>query len=113
MKNTKTKGALHSLAKQAKERLKSYNKNSVFSQSYTIQTFSHENAILYKKVCQILESDEVITNPIMELIDKDYYNSLSSEAKQKYIFDLSDKYRAMKERYFKEKSLQMSKAVNS
>ena len=41
-------------------------------------------------------------NPIKELVDYKYYNTLSLDAKQKYIFDLSEKYKLMKIRYEKE-----------
>ena len=54
---------------------------------------------LYERVCRLLEKDEVIINPIQELVDHKYYNSLSFEAKQKYIFDLSEKYKEFKLRY--------------
>ena len=57
---------------------------------------------LYEKVCRILGSDEIIINPIKELVDYKYYNTLSLDAKQKYIFDLSEKYKLMKIRYEKE-----------
>lgn len=112
MKNTRKKGNLYNLAREAKNRLKNYKKESIFNTSYKVQSYSQEDSTLYRKVCKILESDEIITNPIMELVDKNYYCSLSDEAKQKYIFNLSDKYKQMKERYFKEKSAQMSKVSN-
>ncbi|MDD4351181.1 MAG: hypothetical protein PHP83_03250 [Clostridia bacterium] len=112
MKYTRKKGNLYNMAREAKNRLKNYKKESIFNTSYKIQSFSQEDGTLYKKVCKILESDEIITNPIMELVDKDYYYSLSEESKQKYIFNLSDKYKQMKERYFKDKSAQMSKVSN-
>ena len=52
----------------------------------------------------MLEEDRIIINPINELIDKKYYETLSLESKQRYILDLSDKYREMKERYDRERT---------
>ena len=70
----KVKGKLYFLARDAKSRMRNYNKEkSIFEQ--------------------------VVINPIQELVDRKYYNTLSLEAKQKYIFELSEKYKEMKNRY--------------
>ena len=53
----------------------------------------------------MLDEERIIINPINELIDKKYYETLSFESKQRYILDLSDKYRQMKERYDRERNL--------
>lgn len=100
----KVKGKLYFLAKDAKARMKNYNKEkSIFEQiPYAKACFGVHEQILYEKVCRILERDEVVINPIKELVDYKHYNSLSLEAKQKYIFDLSEQYKSMKIRYEKE-----------
>ena len=100
----KVKGRLYFLAKDAKSRMRNFNKEkSIFDQiPYAKACFSVREQELYEKVCKILESEEVITNPIKELVDYKYYNQLTLEAKQKYIFDLSEKYKTMKIRYEKE-----------
>ena len=59
---------------------------------------------MYKKVCDILDSSEVALNPIGQLIDRDIYDGLDSTAKQRYILELSDKFRELKERYYKERT---------
>ena len=102
----KVKGRLYFLAKDAKTRMRNYNKEkSVFEQiPYAKACFGVREQELYEKVCKLLERDEVIINPIKELVDYKYYNSLSIDAKQKYIFDLSEKYKTMKLRYEKEHS---------
>ena len=103
----KVKGKLYFLAKDAKSRMRNFNKEkSIFEQiPYAKACFGVREQELYEKVCRILERDEIVINPIKELVDYKYYNSLSLEAKQKYIFDLSDKYKEMKERYIKEHAL--------
>ena len=100
----KVKGKLYQLARDAKSRMRNYNKEkSIFEQmSYAKISFSVQEQELYDRVCKILTRDEVVINPIQELIDKKYYNALSSEAKQKYIFDLSEKYKELKLRFERE-----------
>ena len=100
----KVKGRLYFLAKDAKSRMKNFNKEkSIFEQiPYAKACFGVEEQELYLKVCKLLSKEEIVVNPIRELVDYKYYNTLSLESKQKYIFDLSEKYKLMKERYEKE-----------
>ena len=105
MTTGKKTGVLYNLAKQAKSRMKNYNKGGLQQLSYAKLAYSDKDQLLYKKVCRMLDEDRIIINPINELIDKKYYDSLSMESKQRYILDLSDKYRQMKERYNRERTL--------
>ena len=98
----KKSGVLYNMAKQAKRRMKNYSQGGMKSLSYAKLASSDRDQMLYKKVCKMLEDEQIIINPINELIDKKYYNTLSVESKQRYILDLSDKYREMKERYDRE-----------
>lgn len=59
---------------------------------------------MYRKVCDILDSNEVTLNPIGQLIDRDVYDGLDAAAKQRYILELSDKFRELKERYYRERT---------
>lgn len=101
----KIKGKLYFLAKDAKSRMRNYNKEkSIFEQiPYAKACFGVHEQELYERVCKLLNRDEVVINPIQELVDYKYYNTLSLEAKQKYIFDLSEKYKEMKARYYLER----------
>lgn len=67
-----------------------------------------ENAVadekMYKKVCAILDSDEVTLNPIGQLIDAEVYASLDAIGKQRYVLELSNKFRELKERYYRERT---------
>lgn len=110
MTSAKKSGVLYNLAKQAKRRMKNYNKGGIKQLSYAKIAYSDKDQILYDKVCKMLDEDRIIINPINELIDKKYYDNLSLESKQRYILDLSDKYREMKERYDREHTL--SRASN-
>ncbi len=58
-----------------------------------------EEREFYDKVVQILESDELVSNPIMRLADKEYMAALSPSERQSYISKLAAKYRAAVEKY--------------
>ena len=53
----------------------------------------------YAKVEAILDSDELVSNPIMRLADQDYLSKLSPTDKQVYISKLAAKYREAVEKY--------------
>ncbi|MCM1367300.1 MAG: hypothetical protein NC184_00605 [Roseburia sp.] len=59
---------------------------------------------MYKKVCAILDSDEVAMNPIGQLIDVEVYSALDAAGKQRYVLELSNKFRELKERYYRERT---------
>jgi len=61
--------------------------------------------VLYQKVKELLESSEVITNPIGALVDNDLYEKLDEGNRQKYILDLSKKFRELKARYNQEQAV--------
>lgn len=100
----KIKGKLYYLARDAKMRMRNYNKGrSVFEQMpYVKLSLNVQEKELYERVKRILTREEVVINPIQELIDKKYYNTLSFDGKQKYIFDLSEKYKELKSRFERE-----------
>ncbi len=95
------------MARDAKSRMRNYNREkSIFNQiPYSKVSFNVYDQELYERVCKILSRDEIVINPIKELIDNKYYNTLSLEGKQKYIFDLSEKYKEMKVRYEQEHNI--------
>ena len=71
----KKSGALYNLAKQAKRRMKNYNKGGVQHLSYSKLAYSEQDQTLYRKICKMLQADRLIINPIQELIDKKYYDT--------------------------------------
>ncbi|MDR2202680.1 MAG: hypothetical protein LBP26_08020 [Clostridiales bacterium] len=58
---------------------------------------------LYQKVRAMLDEDEDVTNPIGRLVDKDAYEGMDEPNRQKYILELSKKFRQMRERYYAER----------
>ena len=59
---------------------------------------------MYQKVCEILDRDEATINPIGQLIDDELYNSLDPAARGRYILELSNKFRELKDRYYRERT---------
>lgn len=120
MQKNKQRGELYLLAKQARKRLKknSYKEANILLVQNKISSFmtiptkkepskitsiliNSKDEILYQKVCQILARGNVL-NPIGELIDQKVFSSLDTESKQKYIYNLADKYKELKIRYYRE-----------
>ena len=58
---------------------------------------SKEDEILYKKVCELLSQNKVVTNPIGMLVDREKMYQLTERGKQQYVLELSKKFKEMKE----------------
>lgn len=67
-------------------------------QIYDYEGFCEEQEF-YKKVEEILDSDETVSNPIMRLADRDYMATLSPLDKQAYLSRVAARYRQAVERY--------------
>lgn len=65
---------------------------------------AEQEEIFYGRVCEILERDEVTANPIGQLIDREEYDGMDEGNRQRYILQLSQKFREMRERYYRERS---------
>lgn len=63
-----------------------------------------EEELFYSKVCALLERDENATNPIGQLIDRNEYDRLDEGNRQRYILKLAQKFREMRERYYRERT---------
>ena len=66
--------------------------------------FAERDELLYSKVRDMLDRDEDVMNPIGLLMDKDAFDHMDADNKQRYILELSAKFRELKDRYYKEKS---------
>lgn len=64
---------------------------------------TREDEKLYERVCRILDEDEDVMNPIGRLIEHEEYDALDDGGRQRYILELSKKYRELKERYYAER----------
>ena len=67
-------------------------------QIYNYDGFCEEEEF-YAKVVAILDSNELVSNPIMRLADQEYMAKLSPADKQVYISKLAAKYREAVEKY--------------
>lgn len=107
---------LCTLAKMAKKRLKencyksenklvintSIQKNKTTkTNSVSSSTIDNKDEILYLKICKLLANGKVL-NPIAQLIEYRVFYTLSLEAKQRYIYNLKERYAILKQRYYKE-----------
>lgn len=66
--------------------------------------FAEKEEKLYVKVREILDRDENVINPIGQLMDRAVYDKLDDANKQRYILELSAKFRQLRDRYYKEKT---------
>ena len=63
-----------------------------------------EEESFYAKVRSILDEDENATNPIGRLIDHSCFEQLDENNKQLYILRLAEKFRQMRDRYYRERA---------
>lgn len=112
---------IYDLARRAKERLKKNNyalsqpikapSAKTFSdyvksrhkdvKNVPVKTIKREEDEMYLRVCNLIKSGQT-QNPILSLIDKDFFETLDSEAKQFYISNLTQKFKFLVKRYYKE-----------
>lgn len=71
----------------------------------SIRTDTDEKEVFYQKVKAILDEEGEIYNAIGRLTDREVYDKLSYEEKQRYNMELSEKYLQALERYNKEKEI--------
>lgn len=62
-----------------------------------------ENEKFEKKVFELLKRDEDCQNPLKELSDNKLLSLMTETEKQKYIFELSEKYNMARTKYYKSK----------
>ncbi len=74
-----------------------------------IKNSQNENEEFYQKVKSILDTEGEVSNALGRLTDKEEFDKLSYEEKQRYTLQLSEKYVKAVERYNTEKSLLLSK----
>ena len=100
------KNALKRLAEQAKCRLRGIDIHNHEPPDDSNQKFKiidkRQDEIFYEKVCAMLTENEDIMNPIVTLIDKNLYDNMQETSRQKYFFDVLEKYWECKERFERE-----------
>ncbi len=97
-------GYWETLRQEIDERMDDAATAKAFVQRVDTVTVSAPDEKMYKKVCAILDRDETTLNPIGQLIDNDVYSTLDPASTQRYILELSNKFRELKERYYRERT---------
>ena len=72
------------------------------------QLNSADNELFYYKVKNILDTYGDVSDIIGRLCDEELMKTMSFQEKQRYLFELSDRYRECRERYFEEKKFEKS-----
>ncbi len=72
---------------------------------HNVKAKDDDSELFYTKVKAILDSVGEVSDIIGRLIDQEIYISLPYESKQKYVMELSDRYRVALNRYKKDKHL--------
>ena len=73
-------------------------KRKLARQIYDYDGFCEEQEF-YAKVEEMLNADELVSNPIMRLADQEYMSKLTPAERQSYISKIATKYREAVERY--------------
>ena len=76
--------------------------------SENIKNKKEEKEDFYQKVKKLLIEEGEVSNAIGRLTDKEYFNTLSYEEKQRYTLSLSEKYLEAVERFRKESALEIN-----
>ena len=74
--------------------------------SITVKGIKTEEEEFYQKVKTLLSTVGEVSDALGRLTDKEYFNTLTYEQKQRYTLELSQKYIKAKERYYKEKQFE-------
>lgn len=72
-----------------------------------------EQEKFYERVKELLNSGDVVTNPIGQLVDKEYISTLSPCSQEKYLMSLFSKFQKCCERYEKEKQTAQKAATET
>jgi hypothetical protein len=84
---------------ESKSKIVEYYQSKV---AVSIRGVKSEDEEFYKRVKALIDTYGDVSDALGRLTDKDYFNSLSYDGKQKYMLELSKKYRIAKERYYSE-----------
>jgi hypothetical protein len=109
MSKAKTKSGIKVLAADAKARLKNgfYKNFAPSPRGYqdlvkcSLVGDNGEEKAFYEKVKRILQEGEVI-NPLTRLVNQEYIKTLDYGARQRYLLEISEKFKTAKEKILSE-----------
>lgn len=101
----KAKNRLKMLSTEENEKPKTYSEACLSARiQYAIISSQKriEDDVLYNKVKKILLKDIDTTNPLSQIIEHDIYDNLTDAQKEKYMYQLSKRYVAIKNKVIEE-----------
>ena len=90
------KNSIKALAKEAKQRMRL---SGTPEDRSTLADVAREEERVYRIVCRMETTEEVITNPIMQVADQALWKTLTGVARERYVLDLAEIYRKELARY--------------
>ena len=84
---------------ESKSKIVEYYQSKV---AVSIRGVKSEDEEFYKRVKALIDTYGDVSDALGRLTDKELFNSLSYDGRQKYMLELSKKYRIAKERYYSE-----------
>ena len=93
------KNSIKDLAKQAKYRMRV---QGAPEDKGTLPDINREEDRVYRIVCRLQESAQVVTDPIMQVADPTVLAATTGIARERYVLTLSDVYLRQLERYRKQ-----------
>ena len=87
------------------QKIKDYYSSYIIENIKIKDSNSLEEELFLQKVREIVENEEYINNPLKLLMNDEYLESLDYGGKQRYILEISEKYRKAREKVELEKVL--------
>jgi len=87
------------------QKIKDYYSSYIYESIKTRDSSTLEEELFLQKVREIVENEEYINNPLKLLMNDEYMASLDYGGKQRYILEISEKYRKAREKVELEKVL--------
>ncbi|MCL1901120.1 MAG: hypothetical protein FWG51_01845 [Firmicutes bacterium] len=87
------------------QKVKDYYSSYIIESIKAKDSFQAEEDLFLQKVREIIENEEYINNPLKLLMNDEYLESLDYGGKQRYILEISEKYRKAREKIELEKAL--------
>ena len=94
-----SKPTIKALAKEAKQRMCEGQNPENRSM---LADLAREEERVYRLVCRLVESDEIVLDPIARVAQPTLWRTLTGVARERYVLTLSEVYLKMRDRYLRE-----------
>lgn len=89
------------------QKVKDYYNSYIYETVREKDSVTIEEELFMQKVREIMENEEYINNPLKLLMNDEYMSSLDYSGKQRYILEISEKYRKAREKIKTEQNLKL------